>query len=613
MPVVLRVSALLAVFIVLVVGLQQLGGNARLDLTEQKLYTLSDGTRSVLQTLEQPLQLTLYFSRSAATDLIPLRAYAQRVEELLAEYELAANGKLQVQVIDPVPYSDEEDQATAFGLQAVPVSGGLEQLYFGVVVQRAGDSNGAFAVQPFLQPGREAFLEYELTQLIYQIQQKRAPVIGLLSGLDVLGGFDMRTGQPNPAWMALEQLQNNYEVRSLTASTDVISEEIDILLLIQPPELTEETLYGIDQFALNGGRVMVFIDPLAETSPAGGMMGMNDPASASSLTRLLSQWGVGWNPDEVVLDAQQALVVNQGPGRPPMRHLGILGVSSEFMASADVITAQLDTVNLSSSGHLTLLDGRTTQIEPWLLSSEDAMLTDPKKLEIGADLMLLQREFVPAGETYVFAAHLMGTATTAFAEGINGKKRENHRDRTDALAVSVIADTDILSDRLWVQVQDFFGRRMASPWADNGDLLINLADHLSGSAELMSLRARGQYSRPFERVSELRMQAEQRFLLSEQRLQQQLEETEQQLAELQEQRSDDGTLTLSPEQQAALTQFQRQKLEIRRELRSVQHELNKDIEQLGTWLKVLNIFVLPVLFTLLMGLIAWLYRKRQAL
>ncbi len=614
MPILLRTLGLLAGFIILVMGIQQLGGSARLDLTEQKLYSVSDGTRSVLQQLQQPLQLTLYFSRSAAKDLMPLRAYAQRVEELLAEYELLANGNLRVDVIDPLPYSDEEDQANAFGLQSVPVAGGLEQLYFGVVVQRAGEENGAFAVQPFLQPGRESFLEYELTQLIYQIQQTEAPVIGLLSGLDVLGGFDMRSGQRNPAWMSLEQLQNNYEVRSLPASTDSIDEDIDILLLIQPAELTDETLYAIDQFALGGGRVMVFVDPLPETTPDGSMMGMNDPASATSLTRLLQNWGLSWNADQAVLDARQALVVNQGPGRPPMRHLGILGITRDYMASDDVITAQLDNVNLSSSGHFGLLENRTTRIEPWLLSSEDAMLVDAKKLEIGADLMTLQRDFVTSGETYVLAAHVVGPATTAFADGVNGVKAPQHLDKTDHLAVSVIADTDILSDRLWVQVQEFFGRRMASPWADNGDLLINLADHLSGSAELMTLRARGQYSRPFERVTDLRMQAEQRFLASEQRLQQQLEETEQQLAELQEQRGgDDGVLTLSADQQEALAQFQRQKLEIRRELRSVQHELNKDIERLGSWLKILNIFVLPLLFTLLLGVVAWWYRRRQVL
>ncbi|MEL7399250.1 MAG: ABC transporter, partial [Pseudomonadota bacterium] len=188
-----------------------------------------------------------------------------------------------------------------------------------------------------------------------------------------------------------------------------------------------------------------------------------------------------------------------------------------------------------------------------------------------------------------------------------------HLKNTENLAVTLVADTDLLTDRLWVQVQNFFGQRIASPWADNGNLVVNLVDQLAGSPDLISLRARGQYSRPFDKVDELRDQAEERFLASEQRLQQQLEETEARLAELQQESADDTVLTLSPEQQQTLEAFQRQKVEIRQELRAVQHELDKDIEALGAQLKVLNIFVLPLVFTLFCGMLALWLRRRQAL
>ena len=609
--------------------LNQLGSGARLDLTEQKLYTLSEGTRNILAQLEQPVELELYFSQKASADLVKVRAYQQRVRELLDEYVMLAGGKLSLKVIDPAPFSEEEDQATAYGLQAVPVSVSGDNLYFGLVAKaqlpQAAENQGSdekaadagkeqVAQLPFLQPDREAFLEYEITQLIYQVQQSKPVVIGLLSGLDVRGGFNPQTGRPAPAWMAIDQLDGPYELRSLTAGLDHIDDDIDLLLLVQPPELTDSALYAIDQFALKGGRVLAFLDPVAETAPNGGLMGMGDSGSASSLNKLLQSWGVGWNPDQVVLDAANALVVNQGPGRPPLRHFGLLALHPESLNADDVVTAQLEAINLSSVGHFTALENALSSIEPWLYSSTEAMLTDANRLRMGGDLMALQRDFVPANEEFNLAVRVQGKADSAFPDGVDGVKADTHLASTERLAVTLVADTDVLSDRLWVQVQNFFGQRIASPWADNGALLVNLADHLGGSADLISLRARGQYNRPFERVNTLRRDAEQQFLASEQRLQQELEETEQQLSALQDQRDgDNGVLTLSAEQQAALEQFQQKKIEIRKELRNVQHELDKDIEALGMRLKVLNIFVLPLLFTLLLwGLVAW-QRRRQSL
>ncbi|PIQ41032.1 MAG: ABC transporter [Thalassolituus sp. CG17_big_fil_post_rev_8_21_14_2_50_53_8] len=609
--------------------LNQLGSGARLDLTEQKLYTLSEGTRNILAQLNQPVELELYFSQKASADLVKVRAYQQRVRELLDEYVMLAGGKLSLKIIDPAPFSEEEDQATAYGLQAVPVSVSGDNLYFGLVAKaqlpQAAENQGSdekaedagkeqVAQLPFLQPDREAFLEYEITQLIYQVQQSKPVVIGLLSGLDVRGGFNPQTGRPAPAWMAIDQLDGPYELRSLTAGLDHIDDDIDLLLLVQPPELTDSALYAIDQFALKGGRVLAFLDPVAETAPNGGLMGMGDSGSASSLNKLLQNWGVGWNPDQVVLDAANALVVNQGPGRPPLRHFGLLALHPESLNADDVVTAQLEAINLSSVGHFTALENALSSIEPWLYSSTEAMLTDANRLRMGGDLMALQRDFVPANEEFNLAVRVQGKADSAFPDGVDGVKADSHLASTERLAVTLVADTDVLSDRLWVQVQNFFGQRIASPWADNGALLVNLADHLGGSADLISLRARGQYNRPFERVNTLRRDAEQQFLASEQRLQQELEETEQQLSALQDQRDgDNGVLTLSAEQQAALEQFQQKKIEIRKELRNVQHELDKDIEALGMRLKVLNIFVLPLLFTLLLwGLVAW-QRRRQSL
>lgn len=596
-------------FLVVTGLINQIAGSARIDLTEQALFTLSPASQKIISNLEKPLEMQLFFSDKASEDLTQLRAYANQVKELLREYVLHSGGQLSLTLVDPEPFSEQEDQATELGLQAVPISSFGDELYFGLVIK---DKAGNHALLPFLQPDKEAFLEYEVTQLIYQLQQDHAPIIGILSGLDVRGGFDPRSGRPTPAWMAIEQLDSQYEVRSLAADLEEIDQEIDVLLLIQPPELSDSALYAIDQFALKGGRVLAFLDPVAETSSS-SPMAMQDSGSASAINKLLDSWGVMWNPDVVVLDAANALVVNQGPNRPPMRHFALLALSQESAEQDNVVTSELESLNMSSVGSFSLKQGATINFYPWLFSSTEAQLSDANRLRMGIDLVELQRDFSPQGEVFNLAVRLSGEASSAFVSGLNGKKVDGHVDHTTNLAVTLIADTDLLSDRLWVQVQNFFGQRIASPWADNGSLMINLIDQLAGSPDLISLRARGQYSRPFEKVEELRAQAEERFLVNEQRLQQRLQETEAELARLQQNDGTDQVLTLSAEQQVALETFQRQKVQIRKELRAVQHELDKDIEALGTQLKVLNIFIFPFLFTVLCWGGTLLIRRRQAL
>jgi len=596
-------------FLVVAAVINQAGPGGRIDLTEQGLFTLSEGSRNIIADLDKPLEMQLFFSEKASEDLTPLRAYAQQVKELLAEYVLRSGGQLSLTVIDPEPFSEKEDLANELGLQAVPVSSFGDELYFGLAIK---NEQGDSAILPFLQPDKEAFLEYEITQLIYQLQQSESAVIGLLTGLDVRGGFDPRSGQPTPGWMSIEQLEAQYEVRSLSADLESIDADIDLLMLIQPPELTDRALYAIDQFALKGGRVLAFLDPVAESGGA-NPMGMADAGSAVAINKLLDAWGINWNADQVVLDAGNALVVNQGQNRPPIRHFALLSLGPDSAEVDNVATSDLESLNLSSVGAFKAKADITAEFKPWLFSSNDAQLSDANRLRSGIDLLELQRGFQSGDEQFNLAVQLTGSAVSAFPQGVDGEKNDDHLPQGDKLAVTLIADTDVLTDRLWVQIQNFFGQRIASAWADNGNMLANLVDQLAGSPDLISLRARGQYSRPFDKVEALRIAAEERFLASEQRLQQRLQETEAQLAQLQQQEAGDQVLTLSPEQQQALDTFQQQKVEIRKELRAVQHELDKDIEALGTRLKVLNIFVLPVLLTLFSWLVATLIRRRQSL
>jgi ABC-type uncharacterized transport system involved in gliding motility auxiliary subunit len=604
LPVLSIVAAALLIF-VLFNGISSAAfKNWRLDLTEQGLYGLSEGTENILQGMQTEVRIDLYFSTSASRDLAALRGYAQRVEELIQEYALISEGKLVVNKIDPEPFSEQEDEAAAAGLSALPINNGLETLYFGIVAS----SEYGEQVIPFLQPDREAYLEYELSQLIYNLQRNTLPVVGVISSLDVQGGFDYRSGQQTAPWMSFDQLQQLYEIRSLTTDIEAIDDDVDLLVLVQPKGLSESALRAIDRFALAGGRVLLFVDPLAEQDSQ-GPMGMEEGSDPDVIQPLLKAWGVDFDSHKVVLDADYALVVNQGPGRPPVRHIALAGLDPTAMAEDDIALMDLEMVNLASAGALQASEGASTNFEPLLRGGANSMLVDVNKLRLVKDPVALARDFQADDSAYVYAARISGPAKSAFP--VDEELADNDLQEGENLAITIVADTDVLSDRLWVQVQNFFGQRIASPWADNGNLFINWVDHLVGSADLISIRARGSYSRPFERVAELQQDAEERFRDHERELQMQLEATEAELNNLQSQQAgEDGLVTLTPEQEQALQAFQQQKIAIRKQLRDVQHELNKEIEALGEQMKWLNITFIPILLTLWVLLSAW--RRKQS-
>ena len=590
---------LLLAFIAFNISTGTLLPGARLDLTDQKLYTISDGTRQILKDLEEPVTLYFFFSEGASKDLVVLRNYARRVEEMLREYERVADGKLQLHIIDPQPFSEAEDRAAEFGLQAVPLSQTGEQLYFGL----AGTNELAQReVIPFFALEQEGLLEYELSRLINGLAQVEKPQIGLISGLPIAGGMDPMSGQPAAPWVVYEQLQQVFDVQELEADIDAVPADIDVLLLVHPKMLSEAALFAIDQFVLRGGKLLAFIDPLAETdrSMEAMMDGMAD-GKASDLAPLLGAWGVGYDPEQVVLDSRLGMSVSRGQGQLPARHIGWLEVEKQFMSAEDTVTVPLQLLTVATAGALLPMEGAPTEFLPLLSSSERSALVSSSRFGNLQDPEDLLRGFKSDEHVYHFAARLQGPASTAYPDGLEGQEPE----LTEAANINVllVADTDLLTDRMWVQVQDFFGQRIPQPWADNGGLLINALDNLSGSEALISVRSRGDFSRPFTVVEDLQRQAESRYRASELRLQQQLEQTEQRLLELQ-QGQDPGQLTeLSAEQEAEIQRFLDEKLEIRKQLRDVRYELNADIERLGTQLKVINIALVPALLTL--GVLLW--------
>jgi ABC-type uncharacterized transport system involved in gliding motility auxiliary subunit len=604
---IISLTVLIVAFLLFTAANNLFLGGMRLDLTENDLYTLSDGTEQILQDIDEPINLYFFFSGKVSEDLTGLRAYADRVREMLQEYKMVAGEKINLKIIDPVPFSEEEDQAAGFGLQSVPVNQSGDELYFGLVGTNAVDDQQVIA---FFQPDREEFLEYELSKLVYSLSSPVRQKIGLYANLPVTEDVDPTTYQATPAWVFLGQLKELFDVEELTAIDAEGLAAVDLLMLIHPKDLDETALFEIDQFIMGGGKLIAFIDPMAEMDrPAPGTPPMPG-GNSSNLNSLTTHWGISLKDGEILGDSAVALTVGDAAGTP-VRHLGILGFTADNLSQEDVVTSPLESVNVSTAGMLDVDEVAGITVESLIQSSEYAMPLPSMQFQFLTDPSDLLQGFAPTGEKYPVAVRVSGSATSAYPDGVDGIEREV-LGSTDDLQVILVADTDILSDRLWVQVQSFFGQSIASAWADNGSFVTNLVDNLSGSSDLINVRSRGQFSRPFIVVQDLRREAEASYLQSAEDLQVRLTETEGKLTELESSRATDGLLTLTPEQEAAIIEFQNEKLKIRKELREVRHQLDKDIEQLGSFLKLLNVLLLPLLLTALLigGRVLGLHRSQ---
>ncbi|SEI96982.1 ABC-type uncharacterized transport system involved in gliding motility, auxiliary component [Azotobacter beijerinckii] len=580
-------------------------GNARLDLTEQKLYTLSAGTERILAELDEPLDLYFFYSDRATRELAPLRSYARRVGEVLKAYERVAGGRLRLHVVDPEPFSEDEDRAAEFGLQAVPLDRGGEQIYFGLAGR---NSAGNTQTIPFFPPDQEEFLEYEISRLVQSLAHPALPVVGVLSGLPLNGGFDVLAGQPTPPWMVLEEIRQLFHIESLEAGIDQIPEDVSVLLLVHPKQLPEPTLYAIDQFVLRGGKLLAFVDPLSEADSGMDPSGEMGSGRASDLEPLFKAWGVRLRPGEVLGDGAYAMSVSVDRGQRAVRHPAWLNLPPPALDGEDVSTAGLESLTVASAGILDPVEGASTRFVPLIQSSSYAMPLDAERVAATDDPQALLGDLQPTGERYAIAARIGGPAKSAYPDGIEG--RRDGLKAADNINLIVVADSDLLSDRMWVRVQDFFGQRIPQPFADNASFAINALDNLAGSEALIEVRSRGRFSRPFVVVEALQHEAEARFREKEEGLQRRLADTEQRLAALQRNDDPQQALELTAEQQATLQQFLQEKLRIRKELREVRYQLNADIEALERTLKFLNIALVPLLLTL--GVLAvWLWRRRR--
>ena len=503
-------AVLAVLFLAVILISNALFRGARLDLTQSHLYTLSQGTKNILVNIEEPIHLYLFFSDKATQDLPQLRTYATRVREMTQEMAARSGGKLKLDVIDPQPFSEDEDRATSYGLQAVPSGQGGENIFFGLA---GTNSTNGKAVIPFLQPDKEAFLEYDVAKLIHELSNPKKPAVGLISSLQMGAGFDPQTRQMREPWAVEQQLEQLFDVRQLTAaSVKAIDKDISVLVLVHPKALPDDALYAIDQFVMRGGHLLVFVDPNAETDDSGA--DPNNPQAAmfadksSDLPKLFKAWGVEYDPRKVALDREHALQISIAQGAPPVRDAAILGFAKRDLNHDDVTTANLDSINISTAGFFQLAKDSKNKLVPLIQTSNDAMAVPTDRIKFLPDPSQLLVGYQPAKENYVIAGRLEGKFTTAFPE----RKDDGHLAAAkDDGAIILVGDTDLLTNRLWVQMQPFFGQKIMNAFANNGDFFVNAVDNLTGSSDLISIRGRATSQRPFTTVEDMKRAAEESF------------------------------------------------------------------------------------------------------
>jgi ABC-type uncharacterized transport system involved in gliding motility auxiliary subunit len=606
----------------------------RLDLTSDRLYTLAKGTRQTLAAIKEPITLRLYYSQQLGDRAPSYGVYAGRVRELLDQYVVAARGKLRVEVHDPQPFSDAEDRAVAYGLQAVPLNDQGEAVYFGLAGTNSTDDQ---QVIPFFDPGRERFLEYDLTRLVHALASPKRTVVGLMSSLplvvDPTAALQGKTPEP---LAIISQLKQVDDVENLSPDIDAIPANIDVLMVAQPSQLSDATQFAIDQYVLKGGKAIVFVDPYSEIAAA--MPGHNDPLAAppsSDLEKLFKAWGLTMLPGVVAGDRRNARrVAVPVDGRKPqaMDYVGWLNLPKANLNREDPITADLTQITMATAGVLEPEHDATTHFATLIKTSSDAEKIPVDQVKGLPDVATLLAHFSPEQRQFVLAARVTGDVATAFPDGkpappqaaseaapgtppANGPppsaSTETPLKRSvKPIDVVVVADTDMLDDRFWAQTATFYGRRVVEPIANNADFLVNAVEVLAGGQGLIGLRSRGTVARPFVVVQDIQREADDRYAAEQRSLEEKLKQAQAKLHALTAGAGASDPGVLSAEQTKEIDKFRVEMLDTRRQLREVQAALRWNIERLKVILEIFNIALVPILAVAVAIVVAALRRRR---
>lgn len=616
--------------------------NAKIDLTADHLYTLSQGSKNVIAALKEPVTLRFYFSERLSSQVPQIRAYGKRVRDLLEEYAALSHGMIRLQVIDPEPYTDQEDQAVQDGIQGVPLDADSdEQFYFGLSGTNSTDQH---QVIPFFETSREPFLEYDLTKLVYALTNPKRPVVAVLTDLPMEYGpggiMAAMRGQSQP-YAIMTELQQTFDVQVLDPAAAKIPADTKVLFMADVKNVSPQTAYAIDQFVLRGGRALIMVDPFAESEVMQAAQSGQSPdptmPHSSNLPRLFKAWGIGFDDQHFIADRKLAIeVTTSHDGRQGVvDYVPWLALDKDQHNPDDEVTADLGTINLATAGAFTALPGATTKMTPLLTSSNQAAPVGIDQVSYAPDPVKLLTGLKPTGKTYVLAARVTGPVKTAFPDGPpksaaapdaqakTGQAKSGPDAKAKAPApetmaskgpinIIVVGDSDMLDDRFWVQSQDVMGQRVVTPIAANGDFVLDAIENLAGSSNLIGLRSRGLSQRPFTMIDHLRRRASEQFLSREQGLQKSLDDTEKKVRALQSKaKNNPGGALLTSEEAQAIEHFRQNILHTRKELRRVQLSLNQDINRLEWRIKLIDLAAMPIAVAIVALVLAAMRRRRR--
>jgi ABC-type uncharacterized transport system involved in gliding motility auxiliary subunit len=604
--------------LVILIALNLLGNFSkfRWDLTENHLYTLSQGSQRIVQKLDTPVEIRFYYSKDNASTPVYLRTYAQEVEDLLSEFQQVSRGKIKIVKLDPKPDSDAEDSARLDGVEGQTVNLS-DKVYLGLAVSCL-DAKTAI---PFLSPGRESLLEYDVSRAISSVANPKKAVIGVMSALPVLGRNNpmmmQRRQQGSAPWVFAQELKENYTVREVSLTADKIDDDISVLLVCYPKGITDTAQYAIDQFLLRGGKMVALLDPFSfvdfQMSGQAGMMG--GEVFSASLDKLLKAWGINFTSNQVVADPafatkiqREANIVQSDPS--------VLSLTADAINRSDPLGAATNDVLLPFAGAFLGTPADGLKEEVLISSSEQSSLIDAMTVQMGSDAV--RKALKPAHTRYPLAVRLTGKFKTAFANGkpaappaeptnpnatptptpSTSSTPVSLKEATNEGVVVLIGDADFAFDTIAGNEQQVLTQTVFSPTNGNLNFIESSVEMLAGDSNLMSIRSRASANRPFLVVNQMEAAAEQHYQSKIDELENSIAQTKQKLAALQNSNPSDQKTVLSPQQQAEIKKFQENEAKLDKELKQVRKDLRQEIDSLQNTLKWINIAAMPLLVTL---------------
>jgi ABC-type uncharacterized transport system involved in gliding motility auxiliary subunit len=595
--------------------------NLRVDATEDRLYSLSEGTRNILGKLKENVTIKVFYTKDNINTPVQIKTFAERLLDFLDEYEYYSDGKVTVEVFNPRADTEEEEWAQKYGINAMNLATG-DRLYFGLVAVAADQEE---AIQS-LDPTREEHLEYDITRIITRVQAPKKHKIGIISGLPVFGQppmpYNMQNmAQPAPEWVFVSELKKSYNVEEIKTDADGIEDDVDLLIMLYPRQLSDSLLYAVDQFVLKGGNAIVFADPMAYSDQSPGQQD-----KSSNPDKLFKAWGVKMEKNKLVTDFDYATRVRSQNNKIE-EHPMWLTLHDEAFNQSEITTSELGSVLMPMAGAFEKLpDFSAEEYTPLIQSSANSAKDNTFKVRFGSSA--LRRDFSATVDKYDLAVKIRGKFKTAFSGGKPKSEDKNEaavdkdkKDESEASHIAesknnstliLVADSDLLADQFYVSKQNILGFTMSRIFNDNLNFLLNVTEMLSGSEELISIRTRGKFERPFTRVEELEKKAQARWMAREQELVRKVDETNRKLREFEQKKDPSQRYIVSEEQEKEIAKFKEEKRRINKELKDVRKNLRADIERLGVKLKIINIGLMPLLVSL--GGIGYaVYRRKKSL